>query len=693
MTISSSRQLRLHDRVICLALPALWTSAADGQLGDGPDGVYVADRRVLSRLRVRVDGASPDHIVGGRVSARRARFVGVVRDHGDDSPDPTVTCERDRLARPDGGAERILVRNRSRGLMVAELSVEVAADMAGIGDVRASRRLAASPPRLDGSDLMWTSESGDLEVRLGVNPKPIWDDRRGVLCWAIRLEPGDSFTASLDLVAETKQIETGAVDTAPGFRPLCPAKAPPWRDEPLAVRAADRRLDELVRQGVDDLGALLLSDSADVDDLYCAAGAPWFVTLFGRDSLWAARMSLPLGAELAAGTLRALARRQGVSDDPKTQEAPGKIPHELRPPGADIGLPEVYYGAVDATPLFVVALAEAWRWGMDEAQVAALLPAAERALDWLVGAGDPDGDGFVEYAADDDGLSNQGWKDSHDGVQWTDGRLAEPPLALCEVQAYAFQAAVTGADLLDAFGRPGGRRWRDWADGLATRFRESFWVSDEDGPYPAIALDRDKQPVDSPTSNIGHLLGTGLLDSEEEEILARRLSLLSLDSGYGLRTLADTARGFNPLSYHAGSVWPHDTAIAIWGLARGAARQSASRLIDGLLAAAPHFGYRLPELYGGQRRSGALPPTPYPAACHPQAWAAGCASLIVRALLGLEVDAPAGRIRLRPLTPSPVGSFAVDRLRVAGGELSVHVDADGRLADVRAPKGIAVDVP
>ncbi|GAA3154483.1 hypothetical protein [Nonomuraea salmonea] len=245
-----------------------------------------------------------------------------------------------------------------------------------------------------------------------------------------------------------------------------------------------------------------------------ARASPWFLTLFGRDSIWAARMLLPLGTDLAAGTLRVLARRQGTKLDPASGEAPGKIMHELRRHefalhANRLRLPAAYYGTIDATPLWITLLHDAWRWGLPDGEVAALLPAMEAALGWLADHGDADGDGFLEYIdTSGSGLANQGWKDSGDAVRCHDGSRAEPPIALVEVQGYAYEAAMAGAALLDAYGRPGAERWRDYAGRLAERFRAAFWV---DGGHPALALDRDKRPVDALTSNIGHLLGTGIL--------------------------------------------------------------------------------------------------------------------------------------------------------------------------------------
>jgi glycogen debranching enzyme len=335
---------------------------------------------------------------------------------------------------------------------------------------------------------------------------------------------------------------------------------------------------------------------------------------------------------MAAGTLRALAALQGAIENVDTAEQPGKIPHELRRAPAThahgMTLPPLYYGTVDATPLWVCLLADAHDAGMPDDEVRDLLPALRSALAWMRDAGDSDGDGLLEYIdTTGRGLSNQGWKDSGDSVQWRSGELAEGPIALCEVQAYAYEAAMRGADLLETFGAPAEETaaWRSWATRLAERFRATFWVDDPAGAYPAIALDAHKRPVDTVTSNLGHLLGTGLLTADEAERVARRLVSPELDSGFGLRTLSTEAEGYWPLSYHGGSVWTHDTAIAITGLVREGFRREAAQLSEGLLRAAVTFDYRLPELHSGDGIADVPAPLPYPAACRPQAWSAAAA--------------------------------------------------------------------
>ncbi|WP_433173001.1 glycogen debranching N-terminal domain-containing protein [Actinoallomurus sp. CA-150999] len=675
----------LQDHLTCVAAPAIWLSPPGGQLTGGADGLYVADRRVLSRLVLTLDGAEPEPVDATPLGADGARFTAKLGD---------LTIERTRTVGRDGGTEEIRVRNAGAEPVTVAVAVEAAADLAEISDVKAWS--AGEPGRSgDGGGL----RPDATPLRDGIAHTGA-DGYTVLLTGRLRAEPtlapGEAFTTTLTVRATPPPVE--------GFRPLPPGAPPPWSAAPLTVRSADRRLDALVGQGIADLGALLL---ADENDLYCAAGSPWYLTLFGRDSLWTARLALPLGYELAAGTLRALARHQGVRHDPETEEAPGKIPHELRPVHAAGWLPPVYYGTVDATPLFVTTLAEAWRWGMPAAEVEALLPAAERALDWLEGFGDA----FLSYTGSPDRLVNQGWKDSTDGVQHADGRLAEPPVALSEVQAYAYQAAMLGADLLDAFGRPGGERRREWAAALAERFRARFWV---DG-YPAIALDGRGEPVDGPASNMGHLLGTGLLTPAEEDRVAPRLA--ELDSGWGLRTLGTTSAGFDPLSYHLGSVWPHDTVIAVLGLVRAGHPDVAASLARGLIAAAPSFDYRLPELFGGQdappghgsahgrrtvshsRHSGpagrtddgrSVGPVPYAAACRPQAWAAAVSPALVTALLGLDVDVPSGRLTVSPLRD--FGALSVSNVRVGDATLSVDVDPQGAVSLIGVPPGLTLEL-
>ncbi|MGH3366570.1 MAG: amylo-alpha-1,6-glucosidase [Nocardioidaceae bacterium] len=666
----------LHDLVSCVRAPSLTLSDPDGQLRPGGvQGWFRDDRRLLSTLTVALGGHQPAGLRGDVADARSATFTSVSRHLGDPGADPTVLLDRTRTLDDERLVETFTVTSTSQSPVDVEVELTVASDLAPMDAVRSGQSTAPVAPSSRSGDLVWSTGDGEGEgddeaVSVAVRCDPAPDDAyagTGRLTWHTRLAAGERFVVRL--TAET----SGPTPTfaAPHRRP--------WSIP--QVSCADARVDWLVRRSLADLEGLLLSDPRAPDgDHFLAAGTPWFLTLFGRDSLLAARMVLPLGTELALSTLRTLARRQGERDDTETEEQPGKILHEVRPGVSVLGslrLPPVYFGTIDATPLFVVLLAEAWRWGAPADQVAELLPAAERCLSWIEREL---GEGFLKYVdSTGHGLSNQGWKDSDDGIQWADGRLAEPPIALSEVQGYAHQAALAGADLLEAFGRGGAEHWRDLARRLNERFRTSFWVSDDAGPYPAVAVDRDGRPVDSVASNMGRLLGTGILDADEAALVATRLASPELSSGFGLRTLSDRSPRFSRLSYHGGTVWPHDTAIAAEGLARAGHPETAASLLRGIAAAAPGFGYRLPELYGGDSRPTAAAPTPYPAACRPQAWSAAAAVSLMATVLGIEPDIPAGRLRVAPGT-APFGALAVAGLRVGGYPLDVSVDVDGAVS-------------
>ncbi|AXI81104.1 amylo-alpha-1,6-glucosidase [Peterkaempfera bronchialis] len=664
----------LHDTCTTLYAPSLVLSRPDGDIATGADGFFHGDRRALSALSVRVEGVPVAPIARTLRAADETAFRAVLRGVGEHTADPAVTLHRVRRVEPGALREELSISNAGLGHVRLTLVVRAATDLARMVDVKSGRSLPALTPQADADGLTWTD--GGLTVALRSAPgTPAAEVRtagsHAELRHHIELPPGETWQTTVECTVQ---------DREPDQFPAVHRDAVPW--QPVTLRSADRSLDHLVARSVGDLERLLLSDPQAPEDVFLAAGSPWFLTLFGRDSLWAARMLLPLGTELAAGTLRTLARRQGAAVDPRSEEQPGKILHEVRREELNLdertSLPPVYYGTVDATPLWITLLRDAWRWGLDPEQVRELLPHAEAALEWLATYGDADGDGLLEYIdTTGRGLANQGWKDSGDSIRWRDGRLAEAPIALCEVQAYGYEAALAGAELLRAFGRPGADRWEEWADRLRRRFRESFWVEDETGRYPAVALDAKKQPVDSVTSGFGHLLGTGLLDQEESALLAARIAGPELDSGFGLRTLSTDSTGFNPLGYHIGSIWPHDTAIAVHGLVRAGFPQEAAALAEGLIAASEAFEGRLPELFAGHGSAIDPAPAPYPAACRPQAWSAASAVVLLQAALGLDADVPGGTLSLSPAAHS-LRPLRLDGLRIAGHPLSVALDADGR---------------
>jgi len=642
----------LHELVTALAAPWVVLSPRSGQLtGSGAEGVYARDRRILSRLTVTVDGHEPLPVHVDEQDAATHQYVAMLEGLGDTRHDPTVMLYRTRTVDSEGMTERITLVNRSRAAVDCRLDVALGTDLAGTAAVRSGA--AASLPQLaplpDGPErTRW--ENDDTRVVVTADP--------GVSATP-HVEPGEEFSITLRVTADFPKSNTG-------FSIEPPAERAPYD---VSVRCDDKRVGRWLDRSLDDVRALQLA--AD-DDRYLGAGPPWYLTLFGRDSLISSGMMIPVDPTLAAGTLRALAARQGTKVDAGSAEQPGKIPHELRAEVADHGgglvLPPVYYGTHDATQLWVMTLHKAWRWGMPADEVRDLLPNLRRALAWMKEYADPDGDGFLEYIDESGhGLANQGWKDSNDAVQWPDGTLAVAPIALCEVQGYAYAAAIKGAELLEAHGESGDE-WRAWAAALQERFRAAFWV---DG-YPAIALDGAKNPVIGRASNMGHLLGTGLLDADEEQTVAEVLAGADLNSGFGLRTLSTAMTRFNPLGYHTGSVWPHDTAMTVQGLFASGQSEVASSYVEGLVRAAEAFGYRLPELYGGRGTSEESTPTPYPLSCRPQAWAAASAVAVLVAALGIEPDVPGGTLAVNPAESVPWDKLELDGLLVGGERLSVR---------------------
>ncbi|MER7889667.1 glycogen debranching N-terminal domain-containing protein [Micromonospora sp. NPDC094482] len=676
----------LHELVGTVLAPTSALGDATGQIRPaGVQGVFHADARVLSRAELRVDGREPEGLTQGADGPHAVRFVGLARWLGDPTPDPTVRIERLRRLTPRGLSEELRVVSTASVPVRARVSVELGCDLAPIEVVKsggATEALTAKTGRP--GELTWAADGITVTVTGDDAETEATGERASTprLTWPVELPPGGTAVLHWRLTVDDPRAVV-----------VCPPGEPTWSRP--ALRADDRRLVRLLDRSLDDLRGLRLAETGAPHDVFLGAGVPWFLTLFGRDSLWAARMMLPLGTELAASTLRVLARRQGTRVDPRTGEAPGKILHELRRHEFTLDdalrLPPAYYGTVDATMLWINLLHDAWRWGLPAEQVEPLLPHLEAALGWLADHADADGDGLVEYIdTTGHGLANQGWKDSGDAVRFRDGTLATSPIVLAEVQGYAHEAAVHAAALLDAFDRPGGERWRGYADRLARRFRAAFWVDGPHGPQPALALDRDKRPVNSLTSNIGHLLGTGLLSGEEEAQVARLLGSDALAGGFGLRTMSTDDAGFSPLSYHCGSIWAHDTAIVLAGLARAGFRDAALGLADGLLGAAEAFDYRLPELYGGDDRSLVGRPVPYPAACRPQAWAAAAGVLLVQAAAGLYPDVPGGTVRLAPLAGPELGAVTVDRLRVAGAPVTVTVDRAGHPTVTGLPAPLTV---
>lgn len=627
--VGAQLQPLLHDGTVTLHAPTQAWSRADGDMGAAPiDGVYHGDTRFVSSAVLTVDGHSPESISTARPTVSRTVFTGLLRGIDDAGADPKVRITRERVVADGELREQITISSRVAHEIQAELTVAVAFDFATMHRVKAGLPSDAdivAVPTADGA--MFTAGLADtgsaLRAELAAGGSVAVVGASALLTWPIRLAPGATGEYSWTVRMTDPSMVVRAA--ASGW----PAALPETAD---AGQTAAR----WVREAVGELDALRLALPDHPADEFFAAGSPWFFTLFGRDSLWAARLTLPLDPRIAASTLRVLARLQGTRGDDRTAEAPGKILHELRSttfevPGEGMSLPPVYYGTVDATPLWACLLADARTAGMPETEVRELLPALRGCLDWILSHGGA----FLSYVdRSGHGLANQGWKDSGDSIQWRSGALADGPISLCEVQGYAYEAALAGAAILDDLGEAGGAELRVWAEALRTRFRAQFWVETPEGRYPAIALDAHGAAVDTLTSNIGHLLGTGILDPAEEAAIARLLTGPSMLSGYGIRTMSSNAGGYWPLSYHGGSVWTHDTAIIARGMARAGLDAEARLVVDDLLRVAEGFDFHVPELHAGDSAATTSKPIPYPAACRPQAWSAAAAITALEILRG-----------------------------------------------------------
>ena len=632
MTQTTPLQPLLNDALIVLRAPTQVWSHDSGDIGSAAvHGVYHGDVRHVSALVATCDDSPIEWISTAPDGASRVVFGGILRSIDDMTPDPKVRLLRDRRVDDGVVSERWTAHSRVDQPVSATLRLRLTPEFAQLHEVKSGHAHARhASTSIDGARA--TVDAGPQGLELVAPGAQVASEGDGLdAAWTVEIPAFGEVAVGWTLTLRDDTLVVGSASA--------PAR---WDAAAVAASAADPRLARWLRTALDDLDALRLVLPEHPDDEFFAAGAPWFFTLFGRDSIWAARLALPLDREIAASTLRVLARLQGADDDAQTAQEPGKILHELRAsaleiPGEGIVLPPKYYGSVDSTPLWICLLADAWRAGMPGSEVRELLPTLRAALGWIRDSGDSDGDGFLDYIDRlGTGLSNQGWKDSGDSIQWRDGHLAEGPIALCEVQAYAYEAALAGADILDALGEEQDADeaafWRSWAADLKTRFAETYWVETPEGRYPAVALDRRKNPVDTLTSNIGHLIGTGILSPDEEAHVAGLLLGESMTSGYGIRTMSTGAAGYWPLSYHGGSVWVHDTAIAAHGMLRAGLADAARTVVDGLLDAAEGFAYRVPELHAGDPRTHSSVPTPYPAACRPQAWSAAAAVVCLTAL-------------------------------------------------------------
>jgi glycogen debranching enzyme len=661
------------------------TFALSGRTGDirpgAEQGLFFRDTRFLSRFELTVDGQALEPLSAALTAPFSATFVGR-RPPRPGTADSTLLVIRRRYV-GGGLREDVTVRNLGREAAAFRLTLTVDTDFAGLFEVKEGRaRTREGLVRTADDEVLRLSCRWADETR-GVS---VWSDgdvsvSEHRLEWQLVLPARSDRTVTIQVSPSVDDVEG-----APRYRREEPVELSQaatrlhtWRQVAPRVSTPDEHLRRLLATSAEDLGVLRIFDAEHPDRVAVAAGAPWFMTLFGRDSLLTSWMLLPLDPSIATGTLHTLASMQGTKVDPLSEEQPGRILHEVRA-GLDAAETlggRVYYGTADATPLFVMLLGELARWGLAADDVATLLPHADRALDWIRDYGDRDGDGFVEYQrATDRGLLHQGWKDSFDAISDAGGRLAEPPIALAEVQGYVYGAYLARAHFArDAEDAAQVAHWSELASDLKRRFNEQFWLPDRG--YYALALDADKRPIDALASNQGHCLWTGIADEDKAVEVAKHLTSPEMMTGFGVRTLASSMGGYNPVSYHNGSVWPHDSALVASGLMRYGFVHEAQQVAMGLLDAARAFGGRLPELFCGFDRAEFPEPVPYPTACSPQAWAAAAPLYLLRTLLRFDPWVPASKVWCSPVVPERLLPLRIENLRLAGAEIGLEVDTNG----------------
>jgi glycogen debranching enzyme len=654
-------------------------------------GFYWRDTRYLSDFRLEVDGRPPLLLSTSADRAFASHIDLTNQDLLDDggtvtAVQGTVSFRRTRVI--DGRLyERIRVKNYNAAAVELTLQLTFGTDFADIFEVRGLRRATRgkfAQPKADkrAAAFAYAGQDGVFrETRILFELEPTEVEVRGehvVAAWRLRLEPTQT-----EMIALT--VEARAAGAPPPHKPFDVAmhglrrSYEAWERSSTRVWTDNELYNSLLARGLRDLRALLTPTR---HGNLVAAGIPWFVAAFGRDSLLTCHQTLLLNPDLTRTTLEVLAAFQADEVDEWRDAQPGKILHELRQ-GELAGAGEIphtpYYGSVDSTPLWLLLLGTYYRWTGDLEFCRRLLPNLERALEWVERYGDLDGDGFLEYQRSSPrGLVNQGWKDSHDSVVHVDGKLAEGPIALAEVQGYVYLAKLRVAEVYEALGQAArAADLRAQAAALRAAFNERFWVDSEQ--FLAMALDGEKQPVATVSSNPAHGLYCGIVDPDRAAPLARRLLAPDMFSGWGVRTLSKSAVAYNPMSYHNGSIWPHDNAIIGAGLKRYGFAKATNRLATAMFEMAVTVDdMRLPELFCGFTRRSPNRPVAYPVACSPQAWAAGAPFLLLQAMLGISANAPANTINVnKPQLPGWLNTVELHDLRIGRSSVSIVFQRHG----------------
>jgi glycogen debranching enzyme len=651
-------------RVILKEDRSFAVSAPDGSMtATSPDGhgVWLGDTRILAEYRLLINGRQPE---AKKVGVEAGWVELELAANGlDVHIERTVT---------NGMHDRITISNPGPTAAAAEVDLVLGADFAAMLAIRGILPMAPASATVTNK----TPQGLVFEAGGGMNGATEVAIRPPGTHHRIHLAAGERATLVVDVLPQpglqAPDFDKGLAGIQGAYRS--------WSEECAIFETDNAELNRLLRQSRDDMRMLCDFYPTGV---YPTGGLPWFAVPFGRDALFTSMFALPLNPEIARGALRFLAAHQGRRLDSRTEEEPGKILHEVRTGSAvDQGLwPHILYGTVDATPLYLCALAETLDWTNDTDLFDELWPAAEAALEWCERYGDADVDGFIEYSG---GIArNQGWKDSNDSLNHVDGHDAPRPAALCEVQGYLYRGLRAMVRK-----RP---ELAEKAAKLLRRFNERFWIAREG--FVAQALDGSKRKVEAITSNPGHCLWAGIVPPDRARSVAARLVAPDMFSGWGIRTLSTSAITYDPCSYHNGSVWPHDTAICVAGLMRSGLAAEAEMVARAVLEGGMALpDWRLPELWCGNLREPGSIPDSYRASCSPQNWAAASAFLLLTTLLGLEADATRGRLRIAPVETPLWHRLEVSGLHFAGHRIDFVVEGT-RVKLGRLPRDVTVETP
>jgi glycogen debranching enzyme len=642
-------------------------------------GLYERDTRHLSTYDFLLDGAPPLVLLSTADSGYSIEQVlgnhRFVQNEGQIAGRCTIELMRQRVLH-QCLEERLVITNYNPFPVAIRPSYHFAADFADIFEVRGHERQhegQLSPPEVGDRAISyryWGTDGVWRRTRIVFDQTPSSIGTGGAT-FDLILKPRETREISFRVLLDDQVEDT---NTNAGLRRL-ESEYDAWRDGFAKLHTGNEVFDQVLDRSLTDLRMLWTRDR--FGQSYVAAGTPWFATLFGRDSIITSLQTLPFQPAIARETLGLLARHQGQSEDSFRAEEPGKILHEVREDELSVTgeLPyQRYYGSIDSTPLFLLLAAEYFHWTADRGAFEELRPAVEAGLRWLHDFGDRDQDGFLEHPTDSpNGLRNQGWKDSVEGVMHSDGSLCEGTVALVEVQSYVYAAYLSLAAVFSALGEVDrAKDLRRKATVLRQRFNRAFWLPNL--AHLAMALDGLKRPAEVMSSNAGQALWSGIVNADRAARVRDALFANAMFSGWGIRTLSSETVSYYPLGYHVGTVWPHDNGIIAQGLKRYGFDDEVNEIATALFDAARGFpAYRLPELFGGQPRSEYQPPVPYPVACRPQAWTAGTMLHLLQAMLGLFPDAANHRLFvIRPKLPYWLERLHVNDLRIGEGKVNLH---------------------